>query len=602
MEKKRLEIDNKYKWDLTAMFKTEDEYKDMCAEIEAISNKILGMKGEITTSSEHLFCYLENSSLLDEKLEKVYVYSFLYYYQDMNDETGMNYKSIAEKLVDDLGVKLSFTSSELISVGYEKICEYIKDDKRLEKYAFLLEKTFRYEKYTLSEKEEVIIAEASKAFGTPDEVFSSLDNLDIDLGFIKDESGKKIKLTNSNYIKYMNSTDRSVRKDAFKKMYNFFKNHINTISSAYFGCIKEGFFSSNVRGYATPLEKSLYKDNITEEFYYNFIEEVHRYLPLMHKYFKVRNKALGYKNHMYDIYVDIIKSNGEDIPYEKGVEHVKNALKPLGDKYLSDLNHAFTDGWIDVMPNKYKRSGAYQWGSFGTHPYVSLNYENNADSVSTLGHELGHAMHSYYSDANQKYIYAGYPIFLAEIASTVNEVLIDDYFYQNAKSDDERILYLQNFLDKVRTTIFRQTMFAEFEAIMHKKHKDGIPLTSKEFCNTYYDLNKLYFGKNVIVDEDIKYEWARIPHFYTPFYVYKYTTGLISALSIASDILENIDGAKDKYLEFLSAGGSDYPLEILKKANVNIEDPKVIRKAFDLFSKKLQLLEELIEKKEENHE
>lgn len=593
---KRKEIEDKYKWELESLIKSPEEYLNICAEINFLTNKIVGMKGSITTSSENLYTFLESSSLLDEKLERMYVYSYLYFYQDMQDETGLNYKNKADALTDEVSIKLSFTSSELLSCGYEKVLAYIKENKKLEKYSFLLEKTFRYEKHTLSEKEELIIAEASKAFGTPSDAYAALDNVDLDLGTIKDESGKKVTLTNSNYIKYMNSKNRSVRKSAFKNMYNFFEKHINTISELYLGQIKEGFFYSRVRGFSNPLEQSLFSDKIDASFYKDFIDEIHGYLPLLSKYFRLRNKMLGYKNHMYDIYVDLGNETETEIPYEEGKNHILEALKPLGETYCQDLSKSFTNGWIDIYPNEYKRSGAYQWGSYKVHPYVSINYENNADSVSTLAHELGHAMHSYYSDQSQDFISAGYPIFLAEIASTVNEVLMDDYFYKNAKTDNEKIIYLQSFLDKVRTTIFRQTMFAEFEMLIHDKYSKDESITSKELCDTYLELNKLYYGKNVVSDEEIKYEWARIPHFYTPFYVYKYATGLIAALSIASDILNGDKKSTEMYLEFLKSGGSNYPLEILKKANVDIEDARVIRKAFKLFEEKLNLLEELVGK------
>ena len=545
-----------------------------------------------------MYCYLKTSELLNQKMEKAYVFANLYHYQDMQDKTGLEYKNAIEKIVEKLEVDLSFTASEVMSAGYKKIQEFIKSDDRLEKYAFSLEKTFRYEKYILSEKEEKIIAEANRAFGVSDEAFSQIDNTDIDLGFIKDENGKKVELTNHNYIKYMTCDNRNVRKSAFKNMYNYFQKHINTISKLYLGCIKEDFFSSNVRGFSNPLEQSLYADNIDKDFYYNFIEQIHKYLPLMYKYIKLRNKVLGYKSHMYDIYIDLKEVPNTNISYEQAIEHVKKALSPLKENYLKDLNQAFNDGWIDAMPNKYKRSGAYQWGSYGSNPYVSLNFAGKIDDVSTLAHELGHAMHTYYSNKNQEYIYSSYPIFLAEIASTVNEVLVDEYFYKNAKTDDEKIVYLQSFLDKVRTTIFRQTMFAEFEAMMHDKYENNVAITADLLCDEYYKLNKLYYGPSMVIDDEIKYEWARIPHFYTPFYVYKYATGLISALSIAYDIINGNKDACNKYLDFLKAGGSDYPLNILKKANVDITDNKTINKAFSLFEQKLDELEQLVEKKE----
>ncbi len=597
MEKKRCEIANAFKWNLKDMIKDSEEYERLCTEINMLADKIVAMKGNIVKNSDNLLKYLETSSRLDELLEKVYVYSYLYHYEDMSNEKGINYKERAERLVENVNAKTYFTSSELLSIPYDKVLEFINENKELAKYSFLLEKIFRYQKYTLSEKEEKIITLATNSFGTPHDAFSCLDNIDIDLGFIKDESNKRVKLTNSNYIKFMTSDNRSVRKQAFKNMYAFFAKFINTISELYKGKIKENFFISNAKGFNSPLEKSLYSDNINVDVYGNFINEIHHYLPLMYRYIKVRNKALGIKSHMYDIYVDLGKSNNSEIKYDDGIKIIKDALKPLGDKYIEDLNHAFTDGWIDVYPNKYKRSGAYQWGCYGVHPYVSLNYENNNDSVSTLAHELGHAMHTFYSNESQSYNDANYPIFLAEIASTVNEVLVDDYFYKNAKSDEEKILYLSSFLDKVRTTIFRQTMFAEFEKIIHEKYQKNVPITVNLLCDTYYDLNKLYFGKNIVIDDAIKYEWARIPHFYTSFYVYKYATGLIAALSIASDIINNENDMQTKYMEFLKSGASDYPLNILKKTGVDITDKMTIKKAFAMFEEKLQMLEELIDKK-----
>ena len=597
MEKKRCEIADAFKWNLKDMIKDSEEYERLCTEINMLADKIVAMKGNIVKNSDNLLKYLETSSRLDELLEKVYVYSYLFHYEDMSNEIGINYKERAERLVESINTKTYFTSSELLSIPYDEVLGFIKENKELKKYSFLLEKIFRYQKYTLSEKEEKIITLATNSFGTPHDAFSCLDNVDIDLGFIKDESNKKVKLTNSNYIKFMSSDNRNVRKQAFKNMYAFFAKFINTISELYKGKIKENFFISNAKGFNSPLEKSLYSDNINVDVYGNFINEIHHYLPLMYRYIKVRNKALGIKSHMYDIYVDLGKSNNSEIKYDDGIKIVKDALKPLGDKYIEDLNHAFTDGWIDVYPNKYKRSGAYQWGCYGVHPYVSLNYENNNDSVSTLAHELGHAMHTFYSNESQSYNDANYPIFLAEIASTVNEVLVDDYFYKNAKSDEEKILYLSSFLDKVRTTIFRQTMFAEFEKIIHEKYQENVPITVNLLCDTYYDLNKLYFGKNIVVDDAIKYEWARIPHFYTSFYVYKYATGLIAALSIASDIINNENDMKSKYMEFLKSGASDYPLNILRKTGVDITDKKTIKKAFTMFEEKLKLLEELVDKK-----
>jgi oligoendopeptidase F len=317
-------------------------------------------------------------------------------------------------------------------------------------------------------------------------------------------------------------------------------------------------------------------------------------MELIYDYMDIRKKLLKLDElHMYDIYVDLVENKNNKIPFEKGKEILFEALKPLGDKYLSDLNKAFDEKWIDIYPSEGKRSGAYSWGCYDSYPYLLLNYNDTVDAVSTMGHELGHSMHSYYSK-KQNYVDSNYPIFLAEIASTVNEVLINDYLYKNAKTKEEKIFYLTDFLETVRTTIYRQTMFAEFEMIMHEKEQNGIPLTEDELSNTYYDLNKLYYGDNVISDDLIRYEWSRIPHFYTPFYVYKYATGLSAALSIASRILDGDEKTKENYLEFLSSGGNNYPLEILKKVDVDMTTSKSIEEALSMFKEKLENLKELI--------
>ena len=593
MEKLRKDIEDIYKWNLTDLIKDDEEYQELVTKSYMLIGKIVAMKDEILKNSNNFLMYLKTDEELDKTVEKVYVYSYLYFYQDMNDAKGKIYKDSADKLMEEMNIKLSFIRPLLLNFDYETIKEYIKENKELEKYAFTLEKIFRYKKYTLSEKEEKIVALANNSLGTGENVFSAIDNVDIDLGYIKDESGKKVKLNNSNYIKYCSSKDRNVRKNAFKNMYDFFGKFINTIAQCYIGSIKENTFNSKVRGYNSYLESSLYADNISVEFYKEFIEDIHRFIPLLHKYMKVRSKYLGYRAHLYDVYVDLGKNNNDNIPYEEGVKYVLDALKPLGSKYISDLSKSFTDGWIDVYPNLYKRSGAYQWGAYGIHPYVSLNYENNFDSVSTMAHELGHAMHSYYSDSAQEYNNAGYPIFLAEIASTVNEVLIDDYFSKNAQSDEEKIYYLSSFLDKVRTTIYRQVMFAEFETKAYVMYENKETLTADILCDMYYELNKEYFGKSIVVDEAIKYEWARIPHFYTPFYVYKYATGLIVALSIASSILNGDEEMRKNYLEFLSSGGKDNPLEILKIIDVDLTDTKVLEESLTMFKETVDAFEQL---------
>ena len=592
MEKKRSEIEDKYKWDLSSLFKNDEEYKHAYDEVLKLVDEVVKFKGHIMT--DKLYDFYKKYEELDRLSDKVFMYARLICDTDTTDVNGQKLKMQVDKMGEIISDKLSFVSSEILSADYNEVLKLIDNDKRLEEYRFDLEKMFRYKDHTLSEQEEAIITKACNAFGTGDEAFYNLDNSDINLGKIKDEEGNLVELTNSNYGKYMNSLNRDVRIDAFTHMYEYFKGLKNTLAACLKGNIKENFFLSDVKKFNSPLEMSLYGDNIDISVYKNLINTVHDNMDCMYDYMALRKKALNLDEmHMYDIYVDLIKEKQKNIPFDEGKKIVFEALKPLGDKYLNDLSKAFDERWIDIYPSTGKKSGAYSWGCYDSYPYLLLNYNDTIDSVNTMAHELGHSMHSYYSKS-QNYIDHNYPIFLAEIASTVNEVLLNDYLYKHAKTKDEKILYLTEFLDKVRTTIYRQTMFAEFEMIMHDKEANNIPLTEEEFSKTYYELNKLYFGDNVISDDYIRYEWARIPHFYTSFYVYKYATGLSAAIAIASDILSGADGAVDRYLEFLSSGGCDYPLNILKRTGVDMTTSDPIIKSINMFKEKLEELKKLI--------
>ena len=592
---KREDVKEVDKWDLTPMYTSYEDWEKDIQKVTGSVKEVAAFKGRIMESSSTLYEFYLAYDKMNRISDLVYLYARLLCDGDTTNSEYQKMKSRVEKMMEDISTELSFVSSEMLSADYSTILEYIKENPKLEEFAFDLEKMFRYKDHTLSEKEEEIITKASNAFGTGDEVFYNFDNADIHLGEITNEDGELEEVTNSNYIKLMNSKNRQVRKDAFEHMYHYFESFKNTISSAYKGQIKEDFFMSDIRKYPNPLEMSLYYDSIDSSVYKNLIQTVHDNMNVMYDYMALRKKVLGLDEmHMYDVYVDIVDATPSDIPFEEGKKILFEALRPLGDTYLSDLQKAFDERWIDKYPNVGKKSGAYSWGSYDTYPYLLLNYNGTVDSVSTMGHELGHSMHSYYSNKYQNSMNANYPIFLAEIASTVNEVLINDYLYKNAKTKQEKMLYLTEFLDKVRTTIYRQTMFAEFEMIMHDKYEQNIPITEEELSSTYYDLNKLYYGDNMISDDLIRYEWLRIPHFYTPFYVYKYATGLSSAIAIASDILKGKEGAKEAYLEFLRSGCSDYPLNILKKAGVDMTTPEPISKAITMFEEKLKELQELI--------
>lgn len=594
-ERIRSEVEEQAKWNLKAMYQNEEAVNKDIEQLKQYHKDLLSFKGKIMESSETLKKFYQVYINYDKVLSNLYTYSHMLCDEDTTDSNHQAFKMKIDKLVEDLGAELSFISPEMMSTSYDEVLKMIEQDPSLKEYQFDLEKSFRYQDHVLSTREEELIAKASNAMGTGDEVFYNLDNSDIHLRPIHDEQGNLVELNNSNYNKYMNSKNREVRKEAFDSMYEYWKNLKNTVAATYKGQIKENFFSSEMRKFDSPLKESLYSDNIDISVYECLIQTVHKNLDKMYQYVDLRKQILDVDElHMYDVYVDLCEEEAKPIPFEEGKQIVFDALRPLGETYLKDLNKAFEERWIDIYPNTGKKSGAYSWGTYDSYPYLLLNYNDTVDSVSTMAHELGHSMHSYYSNQNQEYLYHNYPIFLAEIASTVNEILLNDYLYKNAQSKSEKMLYLNEFLDKIKGTLYRQTMFAEFEMKIHDKYQAGIPLTEEEFSNTYYELNKLYFGPNMISDEEIRYEWERIPHFYTSFYVYKYATGISAAIAFASDILNHVDGAVDRYLTFLKSGGSNYPLEILKNCGVDMTSEEPIQKALDMFEQKLQELKKLI--------
>lgn len=593
---KRSEINEQDTWDLTKYFKSNKEYEELYNKTLNLSKEIVSMKGKIYENSDSLYKFLKLDEEVSLNLETIYVYSYLYHYADTNDETGKELRNKADILDDKISEETSFVRSEMLSIKYEEVKKIINNEERFEPYLFSLEKMFRYQNHTLSEQEEKIIALAGNAFGGCHSTFSALDNGDAKFPTIVLD-GEEIEITHSNFIKLMTNKNRDVRKEAFQKYYSYFIDRKNTISELYKGQVKEDIFYSKVRKFSSPLEASLYSDNIEVDVYNNLINTIHDNLDKIYNYMDFRKEFLKLDElHMYDVYVDLVNGEPRKFTFDEAKETILKALSPLGEQYIKDLSKAFEERWIDKYPNDGKRSGAYQWGSYGVTPYVSINFEGTEDSVSTLAHELGHAMHSFYSDKTQNYNNAQYPIFLAEIASTVNEVLLNEYLIENAENDDEKLLYITSFLDKFRTTVYRQTMFAEFEKIAHEMEQNGDSLTTEKLSNMYYELNKQYFGDKTVSDEEIKYEWSRIPHFYTSFYVYKYATGFCAALAIASDILNNVKDAKENYIKFLSSGGSKYPLETLKECNVDMTKKDPIIKGLKMFDKKLKQAKELVEK------
>ncbi len=596
-ELKREEIDDKYKWDLSALIKSEKEFDRLFSFINKSLKELKKCKDKILDNDKTLLEFLILNEKTETALFKIYSYASLKNDEDTKNPKYQSLKIKVENLDKKVNEELSFAVPEIIRGGYALVKKYVASNKDLKVYKFYFKDLFRSASHILGEKEEELISQAVSAFKTGEDVFENLNNTDIKLGIIKDENGNEVRLTSSNYIKFVQSKNMNVRKSAFKTLYEYYKSFNNSFASSLRGNIKENIFLSKVRKFSSPLEASLFSDNINTKVYKNLINEVHENLETLYKYLNLKSKLLNLKEmHMYDIYLNPIKIKNEDISYEESKDLLFNALKPLGENYLNILNKSFEEKWIDVLPNDGKRSGAYCNGyCHDVHPYVLINFDNTIDSTSTMVHELGHAIHSYLSNENQPFIYHNYPIFLAEIASTVNEMILNNYLYKTSENKNDKIYHLINLLDQIRTTIFRQTMFAEFESIIHDRFKEGISLTASEFNEIYYNLNKLYYGKKIISDEEIKYEWSRVPHFYSSFYVYKYATGLSCALEVSKNIIDEKEGYKENYIKFLSSGGSNYPLEILKKLNIDLESGKVISNALELFKEKVNELEKLIQ-------
>ncbi|MEG2311302.1 MAG: M3 family oligoendopeptidase, partial [Bacilli bacterium] len=458
--KNRTDIASDYKWNLNAMFLNEELYDQEVRLVVAASNRVLEYKNKIMNSSENLYQFYLDYEKFSRLQDKVYMYARLLFDSDTTNVVSQTRKMKLDKLFEQIQAKLSFISPEMLSVSYDLVLDFIKENKKLAKFTFDLEQLFKYRNHILSKEGELLLTKATNVMGTGAQVFNCLDNTDINLGTIIDENGDSVIVTNSNYSVYMKSKDRRVRKDAFNNMYTYWKSIKNTVATTLKGTIKECSFVSEVHKFDSKLKESLFADDIDISVYENLIKTVHLNVDKIDDYMILRKKILQLDSlHMYDIYVPLANSVVKNISFDSAKNIIFNALKPLGEVYLRDLEKAFSEKWIDIYPSIGKKSGAYSFGCYDSYPYLLINYENDINSVSTLAHELGHSMHSYYSNSNQDYTYHSYPIFLAEIASTVNEMLINEYLYNQAKTKEEKIFYLTEFLDKIRTTICRQTMF-----------------------------------------------------------------------------------------------------------------------------------------------
>ncbi len=592
---KREDVDSQFKWKLEDIYSDISLWEKDFKKVKGIAIQIEGFKGKLADSPQMLLDCLKMSDELLSLNDKVFVFARMKRDEDNGNSTYQALTDRASTLATEVFAAISFIVPEMLNIPEDKLLSYAKTDKELSVYMFMIQESLRQKNHILSEKEEQLLAMSSEISDAAGDVFTMFNNADIKFPYIKDEEGEEVEVTKGRYVAFLESKDRRVRKDAFDAVYSTYKKMKNTLATTLTANVKKNRFYSMVRKYPSAIEASLDNDNVPVNVYNNLIETINNNLSLLDRYLKLRKKALKLEElHMYDLYVPMVEEFDKKIPYEEAKATILEALKPLGEEYIGYLQKGMNSSWIDVYENEGKTSGAYAWGSYKTHPYVLLNYQDKINDVFTLAHEMGHALHSFYTNMTQPYVYSEYKIFVAEVASTVNESLLMRYLLPRAKSKEEKAYLLNHYLEEFRGTVFRQTMFAEFEKIIHEKVEQGGALNSKELCDMYYQLNKKYFGETVNVDEDISMEWSRIPHFYSSFYVYKYATGFSAATAIAERILTEGQPAVDKYLEFLKSGGSNYPIELLKIAGVDLSSPQPIQDALAVFEKTLDELEEIL--------
>ncbi|AIY83781.1 oligoendopeptidase F [Clostridium baratii str. Sullivan] len=590
--KSRNEIREEDKWDIEKIYKSSDEFEKDFEALKKEAPKIKDFEGKLN-DPQNILEYLKYSEKMNRLAEKLYVYSHLKSDEDTANNENQARMSKIDSYMADFSSYSAYFVPEILSLGEEYIMKAMEEVPELKNYEFLFRDILKEKDHVLTKEMEELLSQVSDCLDAPDAIHNMLSNADMKFNKIKDENGKEVELTEGNYSSFIKSKDREVRREAFKTLFSAYKNLQNTFGTTLSASIKNFIFSAKIRKYKNALEASLKPNDIDVKVYKEAINTIDKNLSSLHRYVSLKKRMLGLDEmHMYDLYVPVIEIEKEHIEFDKGVEIAKEGLKPLGEEYLSIFNEGIENRWIDKYQNKGKKGGAYSWGCYDTMPYVLLNYNYDLNDVSTLVHEMGHSIHSYYSRKNQSYFYSGYTLFCAEVASTTNETLLIHHLI-NKETDKNKKLYLINQeLEQIRTTVFRQLMFAEFELFTHESIESGIPLTALEYSKKWHELNVKYFGPDIVVDEDIDIEWARIPHFYSDFYVYQYATGYAAASAFASSILNKEENAVSKYITFLKSGGSDYPINILKKAGVDMTTSKPLEATINRFNELLDMLEE----------
>lgn len=583
--KNRSEVSNDYKWDLTAIYKNLDDLKSDENKVLEMIEELSKYKDTMLNSGKDLYIVTDKIFNTARIIEKIYTYAHLKYNEDITLASSIELLDRATNLNIKFSQAISYYDSKLLSIDYEVIEKFYEECEKLKEYETYLKKSFRYKKHMLSEEEERLIADLQKTFADNETIFSNLTDSDIDFGKIVDEEGNEVELTNTNYSKYVKSKDRRVRKDAFIGLYRVYKRFKTTLAGCLEGEIKSNVTFDKKRGYENALQASMYKDELEPSVYNALIESVSNGLNPLYKYFRLKKEILGLDElHIYDTYANMIEKYDKKYSYEDAKKIIREVLSVFGDEYVSYLDKAFEEKWIDVLPNKGKTGGAFSGGGYDTYPYILTNFQNEFDDVSTLIHELGHSMHSYYSRNNNSYPYSGYSIVVAEVASTVNELLLAKHIINNSTDIEEKLYVLDRLMSLFKGTIYRQTMYEEFEKFLYEKAELEESLTADVLCDKFYELNKKYFGDGVVLDEEIKYEWGRMPHLYYNFYMYKYATGLSAACYIVNSILDGKENAVENYLKFLKTGSTMAPNDELKITGVDLTKSEVCDNAIKMFS------------------
>ena len=593
---KRSEVAPETTWDLTHIVKDDAAWQALYRQCEDTVDKLVGLEQSFLSSAEQLFHFLQTKDQLEENFGRIYGYAQMGWHQDTSDAHRQALAQKSEALLVLIQSQLSFVEPMLLTLSAADLERYFAEKPELTVYRQYFDNLFRTQKHVLPKEQEELLALVGDVTSGIDNTFSMFNNADIRFQPITDENGESVELTHGNYVGFMESADRNVRQAAFTSMYAAYKANINTLASIYNMNLKSHLLNMRARGFSSTCEAALFVNNVPVSIYDQLLETINESLPVFHRYMRLRKKILRLPElHMYDIYTPLFPDTDTKISFADAKETVLKAIAPMGEKYVNTVKHAFEHRWLDVYENKGKRSGAYSWGVHGVHPYVLLNHTNTLNNMFTLAHEMGHAMHSYLSSEKQAYVNHDYSIFLAEIASTCNENLLIQYLLKHTDDKSLRLAYMNHFLEGFRGTVFRQTMFAEYERATHELVEKGEAVTAEALSEMYYRLNQKYYGDAVVSDQDIRYEWARIPHFYYNYYVFQYATGLISSVAIADMILTEGQTAVDRYTnEFLSAGRSKYPLDILKNTGVDITKKEPMLRAIKVFENMMDEMEKLI--------